>query len=81
MCPKTERDRGNDAVVCIASVLPEISDYPQYLIFLRSILNHTSGLHLILYPFGIIEYVLIMSVYGIAEYHLKDIQYAIKLLA
>lgn len=81
MCPETERNRGYNSVVCISTVLPKISDYPQYLIFLRSIFNHTSGPHLILYPVGIIEYVLKMSVYGITEYHLKNIQYAIKLLA
>ena len=81
MCPKAERDRGNDTVVCISPVLPKRSDYPKHLIFLRRDCNHTSGLHLILYPFAIVEYALIMSVYRITKHDLKYIQYAIKLLA
>ena len=81
MCPKTERDRGNNTIVCISSVLPKRSDYPKYLVFLRGVFNHTSGTHLTLHPFYIIEYVLIMSVYGITKHDLKDIEYAIKLLA
>ena len=48
---------------------------------MRCVFNHSSGLHLILHPLGIIEYALIMSVYGITKHNLKDIQYAIKLLA
>lgn len=81
MCPKAERDRGNNTVVCISPVLPKRSDYPKHLIFLWRVFNHTSGAHLILYPFGIVEYALIMSVYGITEYYFKDIKDAIKLLA
>ena len=81
MCPKAERDRGNNTVVCISPVLPKRNDYPKYLIFLRCVFYHTSGSHLILNPFGIVEYTLIMSVYGITKHNLKDIQYAIKLLA
>ena len=81
MCPKTERDRGNNTVVCISPVLSKRSDYSKDLIFLRRVCNHTSGLHLTLHPLCIIEYALIMSVYGITKHDLKDIQYAIKLLA
>lgn len=78
MCPKAERDRGNNTVVCISPVLPKRSDYPKHLIFLRRVFNHTAGLHLALHPFCIIEYALIMSVYGITKHNLKDIQYAYK---
>ena len=81
MCPKAERDRGNNTVVCISPILPKRSDYPKYLIFLRRVFNHTAGLHLTFHPFCIIEYALVMSVYGITKHDLKDIQYAIKLLA
>ena len=80
MCPKAKRDRGNHTVVGISPILPKRSDYPKYLIFLRSVFNHSSGAHLILHPFGIIEYALIMSVYGITKHYFKDIQDAIELL-
>ncbi len=81
MCPKAERDRGNNTVVCISPVLPKRSYYPKYLIFLRRVFKHTAGSHLTLHPFCIIKYALIMSVNGITKHNLKDIQYAIKLLA
>lgn len=81
MCPKTEGNRGDDTVVGISSRLTEIGYNPKYLIPMWGVFNHAFRPHLILNPFRIIENRLIVTVYGIAQHNLEDIEYAIKLLA